>query len=56
MNLFKIIYGGQEEPKPAPNEFARFDNKQAIRDRHWANFLARRDAAILRERAKQAKK
>lgn len=39
---------------PIPTTFAKFDDTQAIGDRYMKNFLARRDKAIERERAKAA--
>lgn len=51
---FKIIRGGQAEPTPTPTKFAQFDNRRAIGDRMMAKHFAKRDKAILRERAKLA--
>lgn len=49
---FKVIRGGQAEPTPPPTKFAQYDQRRAIGDRFVAKFLASRDRAIERERAK----
>ncbi|WP_158500536.1 hypothetical protein [Spirosoma radiotolerans] len=49
---FKIIRGGQAESTPPPTKFAQYDQRRAIGDRFVARFLASRDRAIDRERAK----
>ncbi|AKD54028.1 hypothetical protein [Spirosoma radiotolerans] len=52
---FKITRGGQGEPTPpVPTKFAQFDNKRLEGEQYAARFLARRENAIQKERAKLA--